>query len=116
MPKKPLFTIPKRTALLQFEGDFEGAEVEVNLRAPLLAIFGIQEALAGEEPRLAYETFAKTLISWNLADELGKPIPASAEGLEQLPLDFGKILLTTWLKEVITPSAPLAASSGDTST
>jgi hypothetical protein len=123
--------IPRRTYVLVFEGaagdeDMDGMEIRV--RPPSVA-----EALehhdmdwysnpatpaAERTKRLAelYDVFAARLVSWNLEDD-GQPLPATLEGLHQLPQDIGGRILGSWLWETATVPAPLPVDSntGDAS-
>lgn len=60
-----------------------------------------------------FELFASKLISWNLEDEDGTPIPATVDGLNDQDMDFALDLVLAWVSAVIGVSAPLGQPSTD---
>jgi hypothetical protein len=57
-----------------------------------------------------YAVFSTRLVSWNLEDN-GVPLPATLDGLHQLPQDIGGRILGSWLWETATVPAPLPVDS-----
>lgn len=57
------------------------------------------------------ELFAKNLVSWNLEDDDGLPIPATLDGLKRLDLDFVMLLIQGWVQAVQEVPAPLETPS-----
>ncbi|MFF4479448.1 hypothetical protein ACFY1A_20850 [Streptomyces sp. NPDC001520] len=57
--------------------------------------------------------FADSLISWNLEDEQGNPIPATAEQVFQQDMDFMLHVAAKWMDAVHGVSAPLEQTSPD---
>ena len=60
----------------------------------------------GEEASFAetlemFDAFAKALISWNLEDDAGEPVPATVQGIEEFPdsVLMSKIV-NTWVRTV----------------
>jgi len=48
-----------------------------------------------------FESFAKALVSWNLEDENGNPLPATLETIEAYPdVDFMTGLTSAWMDAV----------------
>lgn len=112
----------KKIFLLRFaDGDLEGLEVRVRSisierfleLAPLLDmtmsggltpedITGIRETLAA---------FADVLVSWNLEEEDGTPVPCTVEGLMDQDLRFVLGLMTAWAEEIAGVAAPLERPS-----
>lgn len=116
---RPGFKIPARTLNVDFEGgDYEGAYVKLKLDASLRTVFHFQElGVAGDIEPLLMEFGEGILEEWNLEDEGGKPIPATAEGLMELPSDFGMMLVEKWTEAIQgRVPAPLVETSPDTDT
>lgn len=55
--------------------------------------------------------FADNLVSWNLEDEQGQPVPANLDGLKTLDLDFVMLLIQGWVQSVQDVPAPLETPS-----
>jgi len=70
------FKLPPRTATLQFEGDYEGAEVVVRLDAPL----NVADDLEDDDPRRNIRLIPRLVVSWNLEDDDG-PIPVDYDAM-----------------------------------
>lgn len=58
-----------------------------------------------------FDTLGDALLEWNYEDDDGEPVPATAEGLRSLDLDFVTMLSMEWVEAVIGASAPLGKSS-----
>lgn len=56
-------------------------------------------------------TFSEVLISWNLQDEDGTPVPCTPEGLLGEDWDFVMEILNGWMDAVAGVSAPLEQPS-----
>lgn len=117
--------VPRREYTLVFQGaagDEEMDGVIVKVRPPT-----VREALenidlswlhdgslpaAEHATRLAglYTVFSTRLLEWNLEDA-GQPIPATLEGLHQLPHDVAGRILGSWLYETATVPRPLPVDS-----
>lgn len=59
-------------------------------------------------------TFAKSLISWNLEDEDGTPVPATRDGISDQDMAFVQSVLAEWMGAVAGVSAPLDKASAST--
>ena len=121
------FRIPARTARLVFEGDYAGAEVVVRLDLPIGQVLSfLDQSLSAEDGQtpatakanlILLQRFAATaLISWNLENDEGQPIPATAEGILQVPVVFAQLLLAKWAEAISNPPDPLAGVSANGST
>ncbi|HZO70059.1 MAG TPA: hypothetical protein VFB74_34115 [Kribbellaceae bacterium] len=58
-----------------------------------------------------FELFAEHLVSWNLEDDKGEPVPTTVDGVRAQDLDFGLMLMFAWLDAVTGVPAPLAQPS-----
>lgn len=116
MDKK--FRLQPRTALLQFEGHYEGAEIRVRLNVPLETWFRVQAFLeeAKTDAEKAIGLLAELLVSWNLQDEQGNDLPANREGIGQMYPDLLLLTLVQWYQAASEPSGPLASASVNGST
>lgn len=112
------FTIPKKTALLRFEGtDYDGAEVTLRLDVPMSFAFEMQDLGEQEKYQESYGLFCeRVLISWNLEDDNGIPIPPNLDGLMQLPAQFPLLILNRWTEAVMEVPSPLGETSRNGST
>lgn len=61
--------------------------------------------------------FAEALISWNLEEEDGTPVPADMAGIEDQDFTFILMILDTWMAGLTGPSDDLGkgSDSGETS-
>lgn len=74
------------------------------------------EAVQQKMVELTLERFAKSIISWNLEDEEGMPIPATLAGVQTQELDFIMPIITAWQEAIagVDPkSQPSANGSGN---
>lgn len=101
------YRLDRRVAVLSFEGgQLEGSEIRCRLDVPLKTLFGIQSAAESGDVIGAMSMFAEQVLeSWNIEDENGAIVPATAEGLQMLPLSVCSLVLTSWVKAV--SSTPL---------
>ena len=112
------FRLPQRTALLVFDGDYQGAEVRVKLDVPIGLIMHLMElqstpadAKGGLE---VYRLFSKEiLLNWNLEDQAGNSIPLTMEGMKQITPAFANLILTKWTEVAQNPPDPLSVPSAN---
>jgi hypothetical protein len=104
---------------LEFEdGEFEGLEVKMgslNTRE-FLDIVALADSVQGKNPpgdavRSLFESTAAHLISWNVEDDIGEPVPATVDGLFSQDLDLVMAVILAWQKAVGGVSGPLPQSS-----
>ena len=112
------FKLPQRTALLVFDGEYKGAEVRAKLDIPLgllMRFFDLQQAPADAKAGLeVYRLFSEAiLLSWNLEDTEGHPIPATMEGMKQITPAFAPLILTKWTEVAQNPPSPLSEPSAN---
>ncbi len=50
--------------------------------------------------------FAESLISWNLEDESGAPVPATIEGIEEQEIEFVMDIIGAWMERMTGTSGP----------
>lgn len=105
------FRIPQREANVTFEGtDFDGAEARLRLSAPMRLLFEFQN-MDPTDPKASEHTIRtfgeKILLGWNLEDEQGVPVPATAEGLLEQPMEFSVALFRAWAEAASGIPAPL---------
>ena len=102
------FRLQKRTARLVFSGDYEGAEVVVRLDVPVSVFIEIQDLVSNEDQFRVFEVFGeKVLEEWNLEDDDGTPVAATAAGMQTIPLDFANTIIEKWVEVSTQPSIPL---------
>lgn len=58
-----------------------------------------------------FELLLEGLVSWNLEDENGVPVPTTMEGLEDLEMPTVLGILTEWLENMTGPSEDLGKGS-----
>jgi hypothetical protein len=102
------FRLPKRTARLVFEGNFEGAEVVVRLDVKIGDYIKIQDLLSEERYLEVFEVFADAALDeWNLERDDGTPIPATGTGMKEIDITMATRILTEWTEVATQPPAPL---------
>lgn len=58
-----------------------------------------------------FDQLLENLVSWNLEDEHGTPVPMTKEGLEDQETDFIMTILDSWIEKMTKPSADLGKDS-----
>ena len=105
------FQLQRRTALLVFDGDYEGLEIRTRLDVPLGLFLEIQTMAEANQSKDVLEKFGnEILLSWNLQEE-GNDVPSNAEGIMQLPLELSTLLIEKWTEVVAKPEDPLSDQS-----
>lgn len=97
--------MPVRTKDIALGGEWDGWTLTVRRNAPLDVVLRLQ-GLATDEGSLAglIATLPDIIIRWNFVDEQGAPLPLTAEGCRQLPLDLFRAVMEGF-GEVIAASA-----------
>lgn len=104
---------------LKFQGEeFEGLEVRAKsvdvgrfITLNRLITGGKPDAEDVDSVTTLFEGFAEALLSWNLEDDDGKPVPATLEGLWLQDVDFGLEIIFAWVNAIGAVSAPLGNGS-----
>lgn len=81
-----------------------------------LSLLGMADTAEDGENGLVrqLEAFGDALISWNLEDETGQPIPATRDGLFSIDNDLALALATEWIERLggkVDQSGPLPETS-----
>lgn len=109
------FKIPERTARIAFEpdDDYYGAEVRVRLGLPLEFVFRMQRLSDADSDSVAImrEFAEKVLIDWNLEDESGKAIPATADAFIAQDYAFCAAIMRGWNEHAAGVPGPLGEQS-----
>ena len=76
-------------------------------------------AITGEEfdvaaVKEAFQTFASSLVEWNILDDDDQPLPATYDGLLTLPNDFMVDVISAWIDAMIEVESPLEKKSNGT--
>jgi len=118
--KKKGFKIPDKIAVITFEGtDYDGAEIRAKLNVNFKYFSEIQAAISEDNTnglRVAELFGDHALISWNLEDDAGDPIPANAEGMAMIPVELVNLMVGNWAEAVSDIPDPLEKTSSDIST
>lgn len=108
----------RRTYVLQFE-DRDGLEVKTSScsTAELLDISNLMDQIKGQSDMNALAElaprFEKVLQSWNVEDDNGEPVPATAAGLLGLEHHFGIEIVDAWVTVLLGVPDPLEQPSDD---
>ena len=106
------FRLQRRLARLTFVGreDMVGAEVMVRLNISVGDLLTLQELSESKEPKdqlAILQLFSeKVLVSWNLEDDDGKPIPVQ-DGMTRIPPDIAALIMSGWLEAMGMTPIPL---------
>ena len=112
------FRIPDQTAHITFSGtDYDGAEIWVRLNVSFAHYIALREAAEGDDQAKMAELFGgEVLMEWNLEDASGEPVPATGDGMLQIPLSLAMLIVQHWIEAVSGVEAPLEPKSSDFST
>jgi len=105
------FTLQRKEIALRFgeDTDLYGFEVIAKLDVPLSLFLEFQASVISapeEEPDLsgAFTLFSEQiLISWNLEDEDGEPVPPTRDGFFNLPPRVASQIMEAWSSQVSEP-------------
>ncbi len=115
------FVPPSTVYKLEFEGSYAG--LVVRMRATKLGLlFDAQDTLANidatnprpedvAEVTKQFEIVAEHLISWNIEEEDGTPVPATLEGLKDQEFPLVAAIFTQWQRVQAEVPRPLSRPS-----
>lgn len=116
------FTPKRKVYILDFEGsDLHGLEVKARtaplgefMRLGMLAD-AVEDAKSAAAEMEAIDAllmlFDAVLLSWNLLDDDGEPVPPTVDGLKTLEVQHVMAIFLAWQKEVAAVPAPLPVAS-----
>ncbi|GGU13294.1 hypothetical protein [Streptomyces violascens] len=109
------FKAPRINLAFEPDHDYHGLEVtlrKLNLQEflDINGIGDVEDMHAGHQLR----TMGEKLLSWNLEDEDGQPVPATVDGVLRQDKDLMIAICSAWLDALRGVSAPLEQSSPDT--
>lgn len=113
------FKVERTHYRLRFEDpEYEGLVVTARSTSTgtvlsMQKLIGAEKDIATAAPamRTLMQTFADSLVEWNLEEEDGSPIPMTYEGVAGLEPSFLKMLIAAWSKAVAGVMPPLPPSS-----
>lgn len=118
MAKSKGFKRPQRTVVVEFdEGtDWYGAEVVCRRDISLGQLRRYEEAegagLKGQED-IIRDFVDEVVVSWNLEDDEGEPLPKTGDSLLAWPFEFTALLLRNWLIGATQVGLPLGEPSAN---
>lgn len=114
--REPGFRPGRKTYRLEFEDGHDLAGLVVRATSVGTGEFFELSKLADgrfglEEGAELVERFSTHLVSWNLEEDDGTPVPATLEGLRSQEFDHVISIIMQWMDAVAGVSAPLAQPS-----
>lgn len=112
------FKAPRKVFRLTFaDSEYEGLEVIARgasvggmLDVQGLAADAVEGRASGAGAGMI-ALFTESLVSWNLTDDDDQPIPATADGIRGLDIDFVMLLIRAWASHQTEVPDPLAEGS-----
>jgi hypothetical protein len=90
--------------------DYPGLEVQVRTLT-MGQLLSVWTAEGGAGSARTFELFMDRLVSWNLEDEQGLPVPITREAVEAEDDDLVNAIIKRWTDAVLGVPAPLDAGS-----
>lgn len=108
------FKQPRKTYDLVFGNDTDYPGLEVRARTLSLGqLLEVRSQDDGQDAtRKLVGLFAERLVSWNLEDEEGAPVPATLDGIQEQDDDLILAVIGQWQKAMYGVPAPLESGSG----
>lgn len=112
----------RRTYTLTFEGDFEGLEVVTKPMSveTWLYLTGQSEDADDQTEKTSAERgaegirlFADALVSWNLEEEDGTPVPTTREAIHDQEMKMIDTIVGAWTNAAAKVADPLPETSSD---
>lgn len=114
------YTRPRTIKLTWADGEFAGLEVRVK-RASLEAYFELMPVIEGgidvstpegrQEFLDRFLEFGRYLVSWNVEDEDGKPVPCTPQEFTAMDPKFVREILDQWAEAIAGVADPLEQPS-----
>lgn len=105
--------VKRRQYKLIFQ-DEDMAGIEITVRSLTTGqLIELQEAQQSGIHEKFTNMFADQLVSWNIEDEDGTPIPATLEGVRSMDIAFNNKVIDVWTDAVFGVKAPLRPTSAD---
>ena len=103
--------VKRRQYKLIFQ-DEDMAGVEITVKSLTSGqLIELQEAQSSGIHEKFTSMLAEQLVSWNVEDEDGTPIPPTLEGIRSMDIDFNNRVVDAWTDQVFGVKAPLSQSS-----
>lgn len=108
------FRRPQKTAVLELTGDYQGAEIRVNLSIPFETYFELERLVNEGQGKELFALFMKeAVLGWNLEEDDGSPTPPTLEGLLSWPPEMAKLIISTYLEVSVNPHSPFSSNGTD---
>lgn len=115
------FKIPRRSAILEFDGDFKGAEIACRLDVNTETYFAVtrlqNDVGDGDDEskiRAVLAFFVDHIATgWNLEDDDGQPIELTVNSLMTLPANLTLAIIPKWKEAATGVPVPLEQPSSD---
>lgn len=100
---------PKIYKLRFVDEEFDGLEVRAKSISTKILMeissFGdlrgkVDPNTAGPELERMFEVFSKSLVSWNLEDDDGNPVPPTVDGILEQDIDFMLEIISAWMEAI----------------
>jgi hypothetical protein len=93
--------VPQRELTIDLTGDFAGAQVVCKLDVSIQTFLDLQQMSTSEESIIkSYNKFGEEiLLSWNFTNSDGTDLPATGEGMLELPPAVAIGILGAWTRE-----------------
>jgi len=108
------FSVPRQTCVLVLTGDYEGAEARCRLDVGMGTYFAIADIDTGDNAQIvaACRLFGdEILIEWNLKEDGGEDVPATAGGFMSMPPALCLAMVKAWSEAMTGIPAPLGEGS-----
>jgi hypothetical protein len=105
-----------KTFLLEFEDEeYKGLEIEMK-GLPVAGFLTMMKVMETEEKNQSvlatmFRLFATGLVSWNMEDEEGNPLPANYDSVQTLDTDFVTQTVAAWMEGMSGVSKDLGKDS-----
>lgn len=89
------FKLTPRTAIIELAGDWLGVEFTARTDLKIKEIRNVEVGIDG-----SIDLLLKIIQGWNLADEDDKPIPVTAESMEEIPVKLVDEMVTAYMNRI----------------